>query len=272
MAVLFGNKEKVINKVVEVDTMLIQPNPCQPRKTFNEYDLTELAISIRENGILQPLTVRKINNYTYELISGERRFRAAKMLKLDAVPCIILDTTLQQSAVFAVLENIQRSDLNFFEEAAAIERLIEYYGVTQESIAVKLGKAQSTIANKLRILRINPEQQALILQYGLTERQARALIKVNENRRTEVIEKIHKLNLNSLQTDQYIEKLLSDKTPRKKKNWYFTQVKLYINSFNKTIDTMKKAGINCEATKNTNDEFIEYVVKIPLNNVPRGTK
>lgn len=263
MPVIFGNKEKVINKVVEIETGLILPNPCQPRKLFNDDSLTELALSIRENGILQPLTVRKINNYTYEIVSGERRFRAAKLLKLEAVPCIIIEASTQQSAVLAILENIQRSDLNYFEEACAIEKLIQYYGITQENVAARLGKAQSTIANKLRILKLGGEERKLILEYGLLERQARALLKVPVERRLEVIEKIHKMKLNSSQTDEYIEKILAKPKP-KKRNWYFKEIKLYINSFNKTIDTMKKAGIKCDAVKNTNEDYIEYVVKIPL--------
>ena len=145
-------KEKLVNKVVEINIDDILPNPYQPRKDFTE-DITSLAESIAQNGILQPISVRKKDN-RYELIAGERRLRAAKMCQFEVVPCIIHDVSDRHSAVLALVENIQRQDLSFFDEASAIEKLITHYGMTQEDAAAKLGRAQSTIANKLRLLRL----------------------------------------------------------------------------------------------------------------------
>ena len=146
-------KEKLINKVVEIAINEILPNPYQPRTDFNE-DISALAESIAQNGILQPLSVRRKDG-RFELIAGERRLRAAKMCGFEVVPCIIHEVSDRHSAVLALVENIQRQDLSFFDEAAAIEKLISYYGMTQEDAASKLGKAQSTIANKLRLLRLS---------------------------------------------------------------------------------------------------------------------
>lgn len=269
MAVLFTpNKEKVLNRVVQLATEQILPNPHQPRKIFQNSDLSELAASIQHNGILQPLTVRRLSSGMYELISGERRLRAAKLVNIENVPCIIMDTSERNSAILALLENIQREDLNFLEEAYAIERLIDFYGMTQEDAALKLGKAQSTIANKLRILKLSDEEKLLILEYKLTERHSRALLKLNKKEeRLSVIDKIHNEGLNVTETEKYIEKLIEneqEKQPEKKKTWVFKDVRLYINSINHAIESMKNAGIKCDAVKTKNDDYIEYVVKIPL--------
>ena len=146
MTGIFKSKEKTVGRVVALETGLLIPNRSQPRVDFNENELAALADSIRENGILQPINVRKCG-VNYEIVSGERRFRAAKLCGLEEVPCIVIDADDERSAVLALIENIQRRDLSYFEEALAIERLIKFYGLTQEDAAARLGKAQSTIAN-----------------------------------------------------------------------------------------------------------------------------
>lgn len=256
--------EKVLNKVVEIPVSAIVANPSQPRVIFDDYELSQLAVSIQQNGILQPLTVRKSDELTYELIAGERRLRAAKLVNLEYVPCIVIDTSVQNSAVLAILENIQRADLNFMEEAYAIKNLIEYYGMTQECAAAKLGIAQSTIANKLRLLKLNDDEKSAILRYHLTERQARALLKLPDEMRMSAIERISTQQMNTAQTDHYIEELLNAKPKKPRQKWAFRAVSLYINNINHTIESMKLAGINCETQKNKTEDFIEYVVKIPL--------
>jgi len=169
-------KEKLVNKVVEIGIDQIMANPYQPRTDFSE-DITALAESIAQNGILQLLFVRKKDNM-YELIAGERRLRAAKMCGFKVVPCIVYDISDRHSAVLALVENIQRQDLSFFEEAAAIEKLITHYGLTQEDAAAKLWRAQSTVANKIRLLRLTEKERGLITRYDLTERHARALLRL----------------------------------------------------------------------------------------------
>lgn len=254
------------NRVIEIPICSISPNPAQPRVIFDDYELSQLAVSIQQNGILQPLTVRRLENgISYELIAGERRLRACKLLNMSYVPCIVIETTNKDSAILAVVENLQRSELNYMEEAYAIKNLIDYYNLTQEETAARLGIAQSTIANKLRLLKLSDEEKALALRYKLNERQARALLRLPNEQRKAAIEAISSGQLNTAQTDRYIDELLAEKPKQKiQKRWSFRAVSLYINTFNKTIDAMREAGINCEAKRSKTDEFMEYVVKIPL--------
>lgn len=263
MAMLFKIKEKQTGKVIEISTDLIFPNPCQPRKVFTDDELISLAQSIKENGILQPVTVRKIDGGRYELIAGERRLRAARLAKLEYIPAIVTDVTLEESAVLAVLENIQRSDLNYFEEAEAIEKLIEYYGITQEQLAKRLGKAQSTIANKLRILKLSDELKEKALSYGFNERQVRAILKLPGDEKDKAVEWIYRHGYNVSQTDSYIESLLSPVQKKKKTEWLFKAKKLYINNINKTLETMKKSGVEFDAKKKIENGYLEYVIRIP---------
>ena len=262
--------ERVVNNVVNIPASQIEPNPAQPRVYFDDYSLTQLAVSIQQNGIIQPLTVRK-TDAGYQLIAGERRLRAAKLVNLEYVPCIVLESEDKESAVLAILENIQRADLNYLEEAAAIKRLIDHFGLTQEDAASKLGIAQSTVANKLRLLRLSENDKRMVLKYGLNERQARAVIRLPESKRESAVREIYLRQLNSSQTDKYIEKVLTEyedeHRPKPKfinKTDPYKIIGLYINTFNKTVEDMKSAGIHCDLEKKQTDKCIEYLVKIPL--------
>lgn len=267
MVAMFG-KEKVINKVVSIAVDEIIPNPNQPRTRFDDGELSQLADSIRENGLLQPLTVRKNPRGQYELISGERRLRAGKLAGLAQIPCIIMEADERQSAVLALIENIQRSNLNFFEEAAAIRNLITEYNINQEEAALKLGKAQSTVANKLRLLKLTEAEQCAILNNGLTERHARALLKLEDREdRLKALEKILEKRMNVQQAEAYIDSLPGKEVkPEKKRVMLIKDVRLFLNTINKALDTMKRAGIKAESTKKQDDEYIEYVVRIPIHN------
>ena len=260
-------REKEENKVLQIPVSEIVPNPHQPRTEFDYSDITSLAESICQNGILQPLSVRRIEN-GYELIAGERRLRAAKLVQLKYVPCIILDISERASAILALVENIQRQDLSFFDEANAIEKLISYYGMTQEDAAIKLGKAQSTIANKLRILKLSDEEKQLITKYNLTERHARSLLRLgSKEERLEIIEKIIKYNLNVERTEQIIDEYIGkakEKASYKKRSKVFQNVKIFVNTINKAVETMKAAGIPADSKKIQNEDYIEYRVKIPI--------
>lgn len=270
MAFLNFTKEKLINKVVEIDINMIIPNPNQPRKDFQDTEISALAESIMQNGILQPLSVRRCGE-SFELIAGERRLRAAKMCGFTVVPCIVHEISDRNSAILALVENIQRQDLSFFDEAAAIEKLITYYGMTQEDAAAKLGKAQSTIANKLRLLRLTPEERNLIVKFGLTERHARALLKLaSPTDRLEILEKVVKNNLNVERTENLIEEYIGtqrEKASYKKRSKVFQNVKLFVNTINKAIETMQSAGIPADAKKIQNEDYIEYRVRIPIQKV-----
>ncbi len=276
MTGLFKNKEKTIGKVVALDVGLIIPNRSQPRVTFDENELAALSASIRENGILQPINVRRCG-VNYEIISGERRFRAAKICGLEEVPCIVIDADDERSAVLALIENIQRRDLSYFEEALAIERLIKFYGLTQEEAASRLGKAQSTIANKLRLLKFSDAERGLLIKGNVTERQARALVRIDDQKLRihamgEMI--INKLNIE--QTESMVEGILhgiipkkreeesepSEKRQNSRKNFHFPLPRLYINSINKIVKNMKEANIECETVMNHVGDCYEYTIKI----------
>lgn len=267
MAFLNFTKEKLVNKVVEISIDMIIPNPNQPRKVFQDDEISSLAESIMQNGILQPLSVRRCGE-SFELIAGERRLRAAKICGFTVVPCIIHEISDRNSAILALVENIQRQDLSFFDEATAIEKLITYYGMTQEDAASKLGKAQSTIANKLRLLRLTPEERELIVKFNLTERHARALLKLaSPSDRLEILEKVVKNNLNVERTEKLIEDYIGsqrEKASYKKRSKVFQNVKIFINTINKAVETMQSAGIPADAKKIQNENYIEYRVRIPV--------
>ena len=261
------SKEKQINKVVEIDIDKVFPNPNQPRTDFSDAELSALSESIAQNGILQPLSVRRVGD-NYELIAGERRLRAAKLCGLEHVPCIIHDISDRNSAILALVENIQRQDLSFFDEAAAIEKLISYYGMTQEEAANKLGKAQSTIANKLRLLRLTPDERSLISKYGLTERHSRALLKLaSPEERLVILEKVisNRLNVDKTEklVDDYIGKV-KEKQSYKKRSKVFQNVKIFVNTINKAVETMQAAGILADLRKIQGEDYVEYRVRIPM--------
>lgn len=262
-------------RVLEIPLDKIKPNPSQPRRIFSEEDLEGLANSIRANGLLQPLTVRKNPAGYYELIAGERRLRACRILGMKTAPCILSTCDDRQSAIFAMLENLQRQDLQLFEEAEGIQRLIAEWGVTQEEAAARLGKSQSAIANKMRLLKLSPEERRRITEAGLTERHARALIrltdtKVRERALTEIIER----GLNVQQTDELIEKILVTVKKEKsncKRTFIVKDVRIFINTINHAIDAMRQAGINARTEKRETEEYIECIVKIPKDAGRRDT-
>lgn len=262
---LFTKQEKTINKVISVPIHNIKPNPAQPRQMFEIGELQSLAESICENGILQPLTVRKDNQGEYELISGERRLKAAKLAKLPEVPCIMMQTDPKQSAIFALIENIQRKDLNYFEEAVAIEKLIKKWDVTQEEASKRLGKAQSTIANKLRLLKLNEKQQQLLIENCLTERHARALLKLPDSQAVDkAVHYIVSKKLNVRQTESYIEAFLKEEVkPVRRIIPVIKDVRVFLNTINHAVEVMQKAGIPAKTKRVDEDNCIQYIIKIP---------
>ncbi len=261
------------NKICEIPIIKIRPNKAQPRKAFNEDELEALSQSIAENGILQPITVRRMSVSEYELIAGERRLRASVLAGLKKVPCIVIKCSDKESAVFALLENLQRSDLGIFEEARGISKLIRRYGLTQEEAARRLGKSQSTIANKLRLLRLTYEEQEWITGAGLSERHARALLRIeNENLRREALSKIISEGLNTQQTDSLVSIMLNDCSETVQKHQGINKavikdVRIFVNTINKAIDTMRLAGIDAQSNKTDTDNFIEYTIRIPKKQV-----
>lgn len=250
----------------------ITVSPEQPRKNFDEYELKLLADSIAANGIIQPLAVRKIDG-KFEIIAGERRFRAAKMVGLRRIPCVIHTADEQTAAVLALTENLQRRDLSVFEEARALDRLINYYGITQSEAAIKLGIAQSTLSNKLRLLNLNEGLQERIVKARLTERHARALLRLPENLRETVLDYIIAQGLTLTQTEKYIEELLLPKeitaSPREEtkptRKQAIGDIRLFYNSLSKLVSTLQNSGITARTRKTETAKYIEYKVRINKN-------
>ena len=262
-------KEKTIGKVIEIPCEMITPNPRQPRRSFDETELAKLSASVRQDGILQPLTVRRNpDGKSYEIVSGERRLRAAKLCGLLSVPCIVVEMNERTSALMALVENIQRQDLSFFDEAIAIEKLIDFYGMTQEDAAMRLGMAQSTLANKLRLLKLSDEEREAVSAYNLTERHARALLRVPSELRMDVINRAGKFGLNVDKTEAYIEELLrgeKEKESYRKRSVIVKDVKLFMNTVSKAVETMQMAGVRVDAKKVKSDGYIGYLRKIPVS-------
>lgn len=265
---LFKTKEKTAGQIVMVRIAEIVPNRSQPRTEWNAAALESLSESIRENGILQPICVRK-TGAVYEIISGERRTRAAKLAGLTEVPCIVMSVDDEQSAVLALIENIQRKDLGYFEEALAIEKLISFYGLTQEEAASRLGKAQSTIANKLRLLRFSDGERRMLITGDLSERQARALIRIDDPKlRERTLEKIIRGNLNLKQTEQLVNLTLegvpSRKSKPKAKAIFSAPPKIYMNSLNALIKRIREDNVPCECETARSERFYEYTIRFPI--------
>ena len=243
----------------------IRPNPAQPRKIFEHEGLRELAASISHYGILQPLTVRRVSG-EYELVAGERRLRAAKIAGLFEVPCILLSVDEEQSGLVALVENLQRRDLDYIEEAQGLLRLMRQYSMSQEQAASKVGKSQSAVANKLRILRHGERVLAKLREHMLSERHARALLKIeDEQERLQVIDIIVKRQLNVARTESFIETLLEKKAEPKKgiRKLIVRDVRLFLNSVDHSLELVRGAGIDAKASREETEHEIVLTIRLP---------
>lgn len=252
------------NKVLYLPVAAIAPNPDQPRRHFSREGLEELAASITEHGVLQPLSVRR-GPQGYELISGERRLRAAKLAGLTEVPCIVVNVDSQGSSLLALVENLQRRDLDFVEEASALARLIETYHLSQEEAARRIGKSQSAVANKLRLLRLPPEALALLREHGCTERHARALLRLESAQgQLEAARTVAQQGFTVARTEQYVEELLhKEDKPKKKRLFILKDVRLFLNSINRGLSLMKTAGVNADCQRKETEDSILLTITIP---------
>lgn len=263
-------KPRSAGQVLLIPSDSIFPNPNQPRKVFDQSELVNLAISIRMNGILQPITVREVEN-GYELVSGERRLRASKLAGLLNVPCIVVEVNSLKSAVFALIENLQRQNLGYFEEALAINKLMKDFSLSQDEAARRLGKAPSTVSNKLRLLALPEEVRNLLSENGLSERHARALLRLQENEITEVLQKVIDRKLNVTQTDKLVDEYVNRrKEPRRQTKIMFSDVKIFLNTINNALDTMQKAGIKAQFRREDKDDSYVYFIEIPKKSVYKG--
>ena len=252
-------------KLIQLPPESIRANPAQPRQEFEKEALESLAESIRQNGLLQPVAVRRTQDGGYELIAGERRLRACRIAGLKLVPCILSGCDARQSAILALLENLQRHDLGVFEEAEGLRRLVEEWGVTQEEAAARLGKSQSSIANKLRLLRLTEEERTLITEAGLTERHARALLRLpDEGERLAALHTVIERKMNVAQEEAYITQLLSekDKPEKPRRRIVVRDVRIFLNTIHHAVDVMKQNGIQAQSWKRETDQYLEYIVRI----------
>ena len=233
-------KRPIAGQILLVEQENIARNPNQPRMHFDYDELSSLAESIRHNGLLQPLTVRPADDGTFELIAGERRLIAARMVGLARIPCIVMNVDDEKSAVFSLIENIQRQNIGFFEEAAAIERLINVFGLSREDISKKLGKAPSTIANKLRLLSLNPSAREKIIKSGLTERHARALLRLEDDKQqARALSIMADKHLTVAESEQLISRMLGRKPINRKMPLQSVKdVRLFVNTLYHAVDTI----------------------------------
>lgn len=252
-------------QVLDLPIAAISPNPGQPRTNFSPAALEELAQSIAVHGILQPLTVRAANG-GWQLISGERRLRAARLAGLDTVPCLVAQVDQEESSLLALVENLQRRDLDFLEEALALSQLISTYRLTQEDAARRLGKSQSAIANKLRLLRLSPDALTLLRSGGFSERHARALLRLEDDAsQLAAARAVVKNDLTVAATEAYVDKLLSaaSKSPAPRSKIILRDVRLFLNSLTKNLKLVQSAGIPAKCERSETDGEITLTITLP---------
>lgn len=265
MSALFKRGPLDTSRVMFLPVDAIAPNPYQPRQTFAREELDELAQSIRALGVLQPLTVRK-GEGGWELVAGERRLRAARLAGLDRVPCLSVRVDGQTTSLLALVENVQRTDLDFWEEALALRRLLDTFHLSQEEAARRVGKSQSAVANKLRLLRLPPEVLARLRAGGFTERHARALLKLEGSPLLEqAVDLLEAEQLTVAQTEALVESLLSPApdAPRKKPLFVLKDVRLFLNTLKRSMELMRSAGVNAQCRREDREDAILLTISIP---------
>lgn len=254
---------KKINDIVMIETELIIPNPYQPRQHFDDSSLTELAASIKKYGILQPITVRPVENQ-FELIMGERRYRASQLLELKHIPAIVLEVSNEDSAVVALIENLQRVDLSFIEEAESYKKLIEFHGITQNELSERIGKSQSTISNKLRILRLDQSVLDILKQENLTERHARSLLKIkDQSLQLKTLNKVIKNQLNVKDTESLVSQNLKRFKKKSQTSTFKVNYRIYLNTIKKAFNMIKSMSESSTMDTVEYDSHLEIIIKIP---------
>jgi len=254
-------------EILHLPLAIVNTNPYQPRRIFERESLEELAVSIQTYGVLQPISVRHINGAGYELVAGERRLRACKLAGLATIPAIVVDITDHDSAVLAMIENIQRQDLHFFEEAQGLSNLMMDYGFTQEALASRIGKNQSTIANKLRVLRLPRAVQRVIIDNALTERHARALLKLDsEELQLEILAKVVKQGLTVRKTEALIEATLSPAAQNVRGSApfkaYIRDIRILTNSIKENLDMVRNSGIDTQFDMEQTETGYNIMIKL----------
>lgn len=274
MPVLYRRGLLESTRVTMIAPEYISPNPDQPRRYFDPDGLSELADSIRAHGILQPLSVRRKGGGRYELIAGERRLRAAMICGLEQVPCLVLEVSRESSCLLSLIENLQRRDLDFWEEAKALERLTTVYGLSQEEAAAKVGKSQSAVANKLRLLRLPQDVLSLLRKNGFTERHARALLRLpTAEAQQEAAALLVQEGWTVARTERYVEEVLQTEAPKEKKNrrpLLIRDIRFFLNSLDHSLAVMRSAGVDAKCHRTEEGEDLLLTIRIPRARPPAG--
>ena len=264
-------KRDVPKTVCQIPIHAIMPNPYQPRRAFDSESLEGLTESIKKYGVLQPITVRRLFSGEYELVAGERRLRASALAGMLKIPAIIVNLNDSDSAVVALVENIQRENLSFMEEAEAYRNLLYQHGLTQEELALSIGKTQSSVANKVRLLKLSKLIREIIKDHRLSERHARALLRLKtEEEQLKALEKITTKNLNVQQTDELIDSMLEPEETALQsikrpilKTTSLKDMRLFTNTMRHAVELMRRHGIEAKSIETEYDEYIEYVITVP---------
>lgn len=256
------DKEEI--KKIPIENII--PNRFQPRTIFNDEKIEELARTIRTHGIIQPIVVREFDRNTFEIIAGERRFRAMKKLGWDFAPAIIKNFNDTETASVALIENLQREELSPIEEAIAYGKLLELHQLTQEALAQRLGKGQSTVANKLRLLKLPQEVQDALLNKIITERHARSLIPLKEpEKQIKLLQEIIEKSLNVKQTEDRVNKILeqTNEKPKPKRKAFSKDMRIAVNTIRQSLSMVSDSGINLDSQEEEFDEYYQFTIKIP---------
>ena len=261
--------KNIQSEIKYIPIEFIKPNPYQPRKNFNKKSLEELSQSIKTYGLIQPVSVRQLGEGSYELVAGERRLRASEIAELEEIPAIIVEYRDQDSAMIALIENLQREDLSFLEEAEGYYNLVRDHGFTQQELAEKMGKSQSTIANKLRILKLSDDIKKSLVDNELTERHARALLRLPDDElRKKVLGRVIKDDLTVKKTEKLIENILDDLTKEEEEEAGqnikgLINFKIYLNTLKNAYNAIKESGVEAKYREKDMGDHIEVVVQIP---------
>ncbi|NLJ83900.1 MAG: nucleoid occlusion protein [Halanaerobiaceae bacterium] len=264
MRIPFIQVERDKETIRKIPLDSISTNPFQPRINFNQEEIDELALSIKNYGVIQPIIVREKED-GYELIAGERRYRACLALGLKDIPAIVKDIDDSDMAEIALVENLQRKDLSFMEEARAYQQLIENFSLTQKELAERIGKSQSTVANKLRLLNLPTDVCEQLEDENITERHARALLRLKDkDSQLALIEKIKKEKLSVKETEKIIERMLEEKEEKEPRIYtVYRDLRLFINTLNNTVAEMKKTGLDVQVEQIDEEDYVEYKIILP---------
>jgi ParB family chromosome partitioning protein len=263
----FGDKLDTAEEVKYIPVDQITSSPYQPRSVFDDDRIDELSQTIRTHGVIQPIVVRKTGS-SYQLIAGERRWRAAKKIGMATIPAIVREMSDTQAASVALIENLQREGLTAIEEALAYQQLIELHGLTQESLAQRLGKGQSTVANKLRLLHLPEDVQEALMQRKISERHARAMLGLpSKEMQLTVLHEVIAKELNVKQTEERIKQLLSSKPNVSAKNKsrrvaFARDIRLAVNTIRQSLNMITQSGLPVTAEEQDREDYYEIVIRI----------